>query len=93
MNNDLEKRISELEGRLESVENDIKLQNRGFIRTFQTQIDPSTSDAGFRRTVTLILSGDPESVNFVVPAYPTRWKKLQDGSELYIPLYAYDSRY
>lgn len=85
----LKKRIEDLERRLNSAEDDKKLENRGFIKTFQTQTDPSTSDTGFRRNITL--SGLEETIT--VPAYPTRWRKLQDGSELYIPLYAYDSRY
>lgn len=92
----LKRKIEELERRLDSAEEDRKLEDRGFINTYKPVIDfwtsdvtAANSDTGFRRD--LSLSGLAETIT--IPAYPTRWRKLRDGSDLYIPLYAYNQRY
>lgn len=87
----LEQRVTELERRLNSPEEDKKLQNRGFVNAFGPEIETSamSADAGFRQTISIGAGGGSASV----PAFPTRWRKLKDGSELWIPLYAFDSRY
>lgn len=87
----LEQKIAELERNVDSAEPDIKLQQRGFLKTFSSEIETASmsADAGFRRTISIGAGGGSASV----PAFPTRWRKLRDGSELWVPLYAFDSRY
>lgn len=102
MNNDIEmlkREISQLRKEIDNMkiasnipfEIDSAFQNRGFTKTEQSEATSfdMTSNAGFRQT--LSLTGGAEDI--VVPAFPVRWKRLSDGSNLYIPLHAFSELY
>lgn len=69
------------------LEIDTALFGRGFVKTFDTESTSieMTTNTGFRRTISL--TGGAEDI--IVPAYPVKWKKLSDQSNLYIALYTF----
>lgn len=96
-NQNLQKQIDELKKRLDKLnqyptiplETEIAFNKRGFTETYPPAIPDAAGDyitnIGFRRNIDL--SGAAETI--IVPAYPYRFLKLKDGSNLYIPVYVY----
>lgn len=96
-NQNLQRQIDELKRRLDALNQyqtitlptELAFIGRGFLNTYPPELPDVTGDytanVGFRRTISL--SGAAEDI--IVPAYPIRFIKLKDGSNLYIPLYTY----